>query len=179
MQKKPLFRRENTTAHRPNVHIGGEYRDQRNTKSEGRSEAVRSSMHSKERWGRDYTPLFKFLLSRVGSRWSDVYSEAIDRLDSAEPVFWLVALRECEYQDYVRIGESSYYSGLFIDERGLLQMTNPSVTPSSLVPLCKCCTHTFNGVRFTQSFRGLRSTVEPDGENAPNSSFKRTPDGAA
>lgn len=155
MHKAPLFRRENTTAHRPNVHIGGEYRDERNTKKEAQSQAMRRSMHGKERRGRDYTPLFKFLLSKVGSPWSEVYAEAVRRLDKVEPIFWLVAMDESQRKDYVRVGESSYYSGLFVNEQGLLQRVNPSMGPSSLAPSCKCCTHTFNGARFTQPFRGF------------------------
>jgi hypothetical protein len=160
MQKPPLFRKVNTTAYRPNVHIGGKYRAERNTKAEIESDAMRRPMHGKAHQGRDYTPLFRFLLSKVGKPWSEMYSEAVSRLDREEPIFWLVALSEGERQDYVRVGESSYYSGLYVDQQGLLQLVNSSIGPSSLVPLCKCCTHTFNGVRFTRPFQGLRSSIE-------------------
>lgn len=166
MRKSPLFRKVNTTAHRPNVHVGGEYRDERNTKREARSDAMRTSMHGKERRGLDYTPLFRFLLANVGRPWNEVHSEAVGRLDRAEPIFWLVALSEGERHEYVRVGESSYYSGLYVDEQGFLQLVNSSLGPSSLAPVCKCCTHTFNGVRFTQPFRGLRSNNEPGANNA-------------
>jgi hypothetical protein len=165
-KKPPLYRKVNTTAHGVHHPTGGAYRDERNGKAQQRSEATRQSMHSRRHRGRDYTPLFKFLLSKVGKRWDDVYSEARGRLDNPEPVFWLVALHEHERQPYVCVGESSYYSGLFVDAEGLLQVVDPSLGPSSLVPLCKCCTHTFNGAPFTRRFLGLRSTVEPGDSSA-------------
>jgi hypothetical protein len=161
MQKSPLFRKENTTAHRPHVRVGGDYRDQRNTKKEATADPKRSSMHGKEHRGRDYTPLFKFLLSRVGQPWNEVHSEAVSRLDRVEPIFWLVAVTESGRREFVRVGESSYYSGLYIDDGGRLQQVNPELGPSSLAPSCKCCTHTFNGIRFTQPFRLSESSVDP------------------
>jgi len=145
---------------------GGDYRDDRNSRSKTDEEPSRESMHGRRRRGLDYTPLFKFLLSKRGQKWSDVYSEAVARLDRSEPIFWLVANREHERQRYVRYGESSFFSGMYVDEAGLLQVVDPSLGPSSLVPSCKCCTHTFNGVPFTRPFAGLGKPLEPEGENA-------------
>lgn len=154
MNKRPLYRKENTTAHRPSCHSGVRYRDHRNTRDELRSEALRGSMHAGQRHGLDYTPLYRFLLSRIGQPWNAVYSEAVDRLDRPDPIFRMVALDENRRQAYVRVGDSSYFSGLFVDADGILRAVDPSLGPSSLVPLCKCCTHTFNGVRFTRRFPG-------------------------
>ncbi len=103
-------------------------------------------MHGKHRRGLDYTPLFKFLLSKVGSDWNDVFSEAVARLDRPEPIFWLVALNEHEKREYVLMGESTYYSGLYVDTEGRLRVVNPELGPEDITPLCSCCTHTFNGV---------------------------------
>ena len=152
MLKSPLFRKVNTRVRGVHHRFGSDYRHQRNTKAELRSEAVRQAMHGHQRRGLDYTPLFKFLLSRVGQPWDDVYAEAVSRLPSPEPIFRLVARHQHEQRDYVRVGESSYYSGLFVDEAGVLQVVNPSIGPSSLRPSCACCTHTFNGLRFTRPF---------------------------
>jgi hypothetical protein len=149
MEKSPLFRKVNTTAHGVHHRFGGDFRDQRHTDT---SEAVRHGMHGRKRRGLDYTPLFRFLLSKVGCEWSAVYAEAASRLDRSDPIFWLVAPRPEEEREYVRTGESSYFSGLRVDDNGALQMVNPQLGPGSLSPLCKCCTHTFNGVRFTRSF---------------------------
>lgn len=148
MQKEPLFRKVNTTAHGVRHNVGGDFRGERNGKYQAPSEASRTSMHGKKQRGLDYTPLFRFLLSKVGTQWSSVYSEAVSRLDKPEPIFWLVALHEHEKRDYVRVGESSYFSGLCVDEQGLLALVNSDLAPEQMAPLCRCCTHTFNGKPF-------------------------------
>lgn len=144
-RKEPLFRKVNTQTH--GVHrITGDFRTQREALD--RSDASRGAMHGKHRRGLDYTPLFRFLLSRVGSEWDRVYGEAVARLDRPDPIFWLVALHEHERREMVRMGESSYYSGLYVDEAGILRVVNPDLRAKDLEPYCSCCTHTFNGVRF-------------------------------
>jgi hypothetical protein len=145
-RKDPLFRKVNTQTHGVHHGTGGDYRTEREALAH--SDATRSAMHGKRRRGLDYTPLFRFLLSRVGSEWNGVYSEAIVRLDRPDPIFWLVARHEGERREMVRVGESTYYSGLYIDEEGILQVVNPDLRAEDLVPSCTCCTHTFNGVRF-------------------------------
>lgn len=164
--KSVLYRKVNTTAHGAHHGRGGAFSDERNTKQQAGSVGTRQSMHGKRQRGLDYTPLFKFLLSKVGMRWDDVYAEAVSRLDRAEPIFWLVALHEQERNPFVRVGESSYYSGMYVDSAGILQVVDPSVSASSLIPDCKCCTHTFNGLRFTKSFTGVGQTVQPGDQNA-------------
>ncbi|MGY1892048.1 hypothetical protein [Pseudomonas sp. SDT291_1_S447] len=149
MEKKPLYRKENTTAH--NVwrnNPGGHYRDQRNSKAQSRSDAMRGSMHGIKHHGYDYTPLFRFLLSRVGGHWDEIFSEAVSRLDRPEPVFWMVAIHEEDREDIVRLGESAYFNGLFVDGQKQLQIVNPQLTAEDMKPHCRCCTHTFNGVPF-------------------------------
>lgn len=165
-EKRPLYRKVNTTAHGVHHQKGGDYRDERNSRSKKTEETSREPMRGRQRRGLDYTPLFRFLLSKVGQNWNAVYSEAAARLDRPEPIFWLVALREHERKRYILNGESSFYSGMYVDEKGLLQVVDPSLGPSSLVPSCKCCTHTFNGVPFTRPFAGLGKPLEPEGENA-------------
>lgn len=148
MKKPPLYRSVNTRTH--NVRHGScyTYRQHRNSKSEKSSLSNRGSMHSHHRHGFDYTPLFRFLLSKVGHQWDEVFSEANARLDRPEPVFWLVSLHESDKQEYVRVDESTYYSGLCVDEAGLLQRVNPQLRAEHMKPFCDCCTHTFNGVLF-------------------------------
>jgi hypothetical protein len=148
MQKPPLYRSVNTRTHSVKHGAGGNYRHDRNTKAFKASEATRGSMRSHHQHGRDYTPLFRFLISRVGDRWNDVYSEAKERLDKVEPIFWLVALTENEKRNYVRVGESSYFSGMFVNDEGILSLVEPELQPEKMQTSCTCCTHTFNGVRF-------------------------------
>lgn len=151
--KLPLYRKVNTTAHGVHHGTGGDFHAQRHGKAAALSEAQRLPMHGKARRGLDYTPLFRFLLSKVGSDWNEVHAEAVARLDRPDPIFWLVARQPHEQQDVVRLGESSYFSGLRIDEHGRLQRVNPSLGPADLAPTCGCCTHTFNGVKFTRAFK--------------------------
>lgn len=150
MKKPPLYRSVNTRTH--NVRHGSciTYREKRHSKSEKSSTLSRGSMHSHHRHGFDYTPLFKFLLSKVGQQWDAVFSEANARLDHAAPVFWMVALHESEKKPYVRMGESTFYSGLCVDDEGLLQKVDPQLSAERMKPYCDCCTHSFNGVVFPQ-----------------------------
>jgi len=146
-QKEPLFRKVNTKARNVHHNFGGDYKYSRNKKQET-LEQIKGTMHGKKERGLDYTPLFKFLLSKVGSEWKQTFSEAKSRLDKTEPIFWLVALNQNEKSDFVRIGESSYFSGLYVDDEGILQLSNPSLKSTDLKHYCDCCTHTFNGTVY-------------------------------
>jgi len=150
--KKPLYRKLNTTAHGACCHRGPDYAQSRNTKAERRGEKPAVAMHRGKRRGRDYTPLFRFLLSRVGEDWDVVFQEAQARLDTTEPIFWLVANAPHEQSAVVRVGESSYFNGLFVDEDNRLRMVDPTIGPETMEPSCACCTHTLNGVPFTRPF---------------------------
>ena len=146
-EKPKLYRKVNTKAKGVHHHFGGDFKDTRRSKRET-VQQVNGTMFGAKQRGLDYTPLFKFLLSKVGSNWDEVFSEAKSRLDREEPIFWLVALHEGEKKAYVRIGESTYYSGLFVDDNGVLQLVNPSLKAADMTPFCNCCTHTFNGKIF-------------------------------
>src|ERR1700753_2110811 len=113
--KEPLYRRVNTRARNVPHQHGGDFRHQRNTEDERVSDATRGSMRSGQRRGLDYTPLFRFLLSRLGDVGDEVSAEAAARLDRPDPIFWLVARQDHERQDAVRVGENTYYSGLYVD----------------------------------------------------------------
>jgi hypothetical protein len=148
-QKEPLYRKVNTQTHHVRHLTGGDYRMER--QAVARSDAPRGAMHGKDRRGLDYTPLFRFLLSRVGSEWEGVYREAVARLDRPDPIFWLVARHEHEGRAMVRVGESTFYTGLYVDDAGILRVVNPDLRAEDLTPYCTCCTHTLNGVRFGSS----------------------------
>ena len=145
--KEPLYRKVNTRARGVAHNKGGDFKYARNKKRET-LEHVKGTMYSGKERGLDYTPLFKFLLSKVGSNWDEVFSEAKSRLDKTDPIFWIVALQESEKKDYVRVGPSSYFSGMYIDDNNILQLTNPALHAEGLTPFCQCCTHTFNGKVF-------------------------------
>ena len=146
-EKPKLYRKVNTKAKGVHHGFGGDFKDSRNKKRETIQQVYGTMFGTKQR-GLDYTPLFKYLLSKVGCNWNEIFSEAKSRLDKQDPIFWIVALHEDEKKDYVRIGESSYFSGLFVDDNGILQLVNPNLKAADMKPFCNCCTHTFNGKIF-------------------------------
>lgn len=110
--KKKLYRRESVTS-KGSIASGGEYRWGRHGKqADDEQLPLRESIHGRIQHGMDYTPLFQFLLSKVGQPWNEVHSEAVSRLDKPAPIFYLVALHRKNWRSYVCCGESSYYSGL-------------------------------------------------------------------
>ena len=150
IHKSPLYRKVNTLARGVHHNFGGDFRHARQGDRGADSENVRGTMHGKTKRGLDYTPLFRFLLSKVGENWAKVYSEARSRLDREEPIFWLVARGQNNRRELVRIGESSFYSGLFVDENNILRQVNPLLAAEDVPVTCTCCTYTLNGVRITK-----------------------------
>mgnify|MGYP001814411334 CR=1 FL=1 len=151
-RKEPLYRKVNTRTRGVFHHKGGRARWERGTKAMKQSEALRGSMHQGGRNGLDYTPLFRFLLSKVGQDWDDVHSEAVSRLDEQRPIFWMVARSEADRRSCFIYGESSYFSGLYVDEQNRLALADPELKNEDLEPTCPCCTHTFNGVPFVRTY---------------------------
>lgn len=91
----------------------------------------------------------------MGQPWNDVYKDIKPRLNSIIPIYWMVN-RYKNKEDllgYIRVGQSTYYSSLYVDDKGLLQYVDKSINEHTLEPSCKCCTHTFNGKRFTKKYK--------------------------
>lgn len=143
--KKPLYTKINKTARGLNHLGGGEYRHERHKKVQ--PEGNRKSMYRRDKCGYDYTPLYKFLLSKVGQDWTGVHSEAVARLDQEDPIFRMVAILEKDRQDIVHVSDFSYFSGLYVDENNILQKVNPNVGLNDIHVWCTCCTYTLNGIR--------------------------------
>ena len=160
-RKKPLYRKVNTRTHGVRHGHGGDYRHVRNTKVEKTAESegvARGTMRGHLRHGLDYTPLYRFLLKNVGKDWNDIHRQAIARLDSEQPIWHIVARTLQERRRLVRVGDSSYYSGLFIDDQDRLAVVDPALSAADLAPGCHCCTHTFNGKPFGRPYAGLDPT---------------------
>ncbi len=147
---KPLYRKVTRTHHLH--HGGGDYRWTRNGKREKNGDLAFGSMHAGQRHGFDYTPLFKFLISKIGQDWDAVYSAAVARLDRPDPIFWLVARTGDKKRELVPVGESSYFSGLYITEDNRLAKVNPDLRVEDLKPFCSCCTHTFHGAPYVNKY---------------------------
>jgi hypothetical protein len=141
--KKPLYRKVNTKARGVHHNFGGDFKNARKSSKKTDSKMKRGTQR-----GLDYTPLFKFLLSKVGKEWDDVYKEIQSRVESEEPIWYMVQ----DANDYFMTGESTYFSTLYVDDGGILQIVNPEIGPESLVPVCPCCTHTFNGHVFNKKY---------------------------
>lgn len=146
-EKSKLYRKVNTKTYNVHHYFGGDFKNSRNSKRESLEQTKGSMFGQKER-GLDYTPLYSFLLSKVGKTWDEVFSEAKMRLDKTEPIFHMVARNENDKEDYIRTGESTYFSGLYIDDDGILQISNTNLKAIDMIPFCNCCTHTFNGKLF-------------------------------
>jgi len=150
---KMLYRKDNTKA-RGHINQSVKHaRYDRNTK-EGLKKSMLTAKGSTKS-GRDYTPLFMFLLSKVGQKWDVVFSEAASRLDDKDAVWYVVAQYEEEKNGedgVICTGESSYFSQLCVDDDGFLQKVNPNFSNEMLYPSCPCCTHTFNGKPFVNKY---------------------------
>lgn len=143
-----MYRKVNTKARGVHHHFGEKYKHTRGTKQGGTPKMKQGVMR-----GLDHTPLYRFLLSKVGQPYSQVHSEAVSRLISAEPISHMV-INDIEGDcGYFGAGESSYYSTLYVDDNGILQIVDPDVNENTLEPSCHCCTHTFNGKVFNKKYK--------------------------
>ena len=84
--KKPLYREVNPTAHGVYHHIGRNFSEARN-QAKSIDAPMSQRLRKGARRGLGYTPLFRFLLSRVGRDWNGTFSEAVGRLDQNAPLF--------------------------------------------------------------------------------------------
>jgi flagellar capping protein FliD len=158
IDKEPLYRKVNTRTHGVWHTFGSDAKYDRNTKK-----GMSKSMKRGKQRGLDYTPLFRFLLSKVGEEWGSVYSEAKSRLDSEDPIFWMIDLGNNPnkatpfynpiWDAVFSINENAKFSKLIVDDNGLLQFKNPLVSNEDLEPSCPCCTHTFNGKVLIKKFK--------------------------
>lgn len=156
-EKKPLWRKENTctyfTRHRSSM---GKFKYERGKKESLEQKAKMRT--GQQNHGIDLTPLYGFLHKNVGKKWDAVKSEALSRLPdyfrSSSEVFNGVVYDYEHYElmtesekkhSFFRSGESSYYSELYVDQNGILQMINPNWSVNDFHPSCACCTHTLNG----------------------------------
>lgn len=171
MDSKPLFRKISKTSHdgyRFYYYPRKRAKFDRHTKN-----GTRRSLASQNEWKEmesmyDYTPLFLFLLKKVGTNWDDIWKECQQRLNSIEPVLIMVVNvgrngLVVTYNDYsqpsglfveeqtdgtsygpcFRYGENTYFSTLFVDDNHLLQYVDSDhVHPTSEYPFD---TISFNG----------------------------------
>lgn len=165
-KKESLYRKVNTRARNVHHHSGSDAKYDRHTKK-----GMNTSMKKDVRRGLDYTPLYRFLLSKVGQPFDKVFSEAVSRLDREEPIYWMVKVGDDlsdRSKDYAYfINENAYWSKLIVDENGILQLMDATLHNENFVPTCSCCTHTFNGKPL------IRKYINKDGFDVPESVVNR------
>ena len=146
---KLLYRKVNTKARNVHHNFGSDAKYDRNTKK-----GLKKTMSQGEQRGLDYTPLYKFLLSKVGQNWDEVHSEAVSKLDSENPIWNLVIdIDSDSNKGYTYCGESSIYSTLYVDDNNTLQLVNPLLKNEDFKPSCPCCTFTFNGKFLNKKYK--------------------------
>lgn len=152
---KPLYRKVNRKSSyqcRCTEAKGGRFAWARHSKAmrqfDGRRLPTRNAKSPYMTDGYDYTPLYRYLLSRVGEPWDDIYAYVKPRLNTTEPIWWLVSRTGFPKDNlsFCRIGEGSYWSRLWIDPEGRLQKVDP--THSHTEPDCQCHTYSFDGSRI-------------------------------
>lgn len=138
MEQKPLYHKLRKTTHNGSPHLDfpgkRRFRYDRHTEKVKNSDKVFEGFHKKsteDKWNYDYNHLFKFLLKSVGKNWDAVWKECQHRLKSTEPVSYIVInIRKNglpyfydvkDEQPFARVGETTYYSTLYVDEGGILQ----------------------------------------------------------
>ncbi len=152
-EKEPLYRKVNSKARGCHHNTGLDAKHTRNTKA-----GLTKKMRQGAQRGLDYTPLYKFLLSKVGKPWVDVLKEAQSRLDKDEPIYYMVIMGDdlSGYHNINHLGYfnsgSSMYSTLIVDDNGLLQKMKPELKNEDFYPSCWCCTRTFNGTVLKHSY---------------------------
>jgi hypothetical protein len=152
-QKEKLYRKDNKLANHYEGDKGSDYRHDRHSKKTKVFLESGSFLSIKKRnKGMDYTPLYKFLLSKVGCNWDEVHSEAVSRLDKQDPIWYMVKLDvnpvimggKSYPSSVVWMGDTSQYSALTVNEDRILVKIDENAKPYP--PSCSCCTFTFNGV---------------------------------
>lgn len=124
-----LYRKANKTSLSTKYYVrtGGDYRHERNKKIDGDETPFKTKMVSKK-LDRDYTPLFRFLISKVGQKADDVLSVAKKRSDYRfnEVIGWIFETDKRSVvggstKTHFRYKQNTEIPYLKIDEDGLIQ----------------------------------------------------------
>lgn len=138
--KPPLYRKVNKRTHNGSNYLyfytKQRYRFDRDKKQDVLPEKTAIKRHNSiHRTGYDYTPLYKFLHAHVGQPWDAIYQECVSRLESPEPITYIVMNVNkrglvtdnhpgIDLPKMIYDGIESYWSALWVDEDGLLQFVD-------------------------------------------------------
>lgn len=174
-EKKPLYRKVSKTTHNGYEHadygVNKRSRYARHTK-EGMKRSMNTQQDSRGHGLYDYTPLFMFLLKQEGRDWNEVWKECQERLNTTEPVHWMVIniyknglvnpnikiefsdepsldwkgrdLANCKVKSF-GCGEGSNYSTMYVDENNTLQFVDKNYVCGPDYEVERRWGETFNG----------------------------------
>ena len=156
MDKKPLYRKINKKTHNgwaSYTFRKERYRFERGKKQNYLPEHSPIKRSSSFTTGYDYSPLYHFLLTHVGQVWGPVFQECQYRLDKLSPMTYMVVNvnehgivvdnhPDGVLPDFFRC-EDSYWSTLWVDEKGILQFVNKDFNLEDIVDTLKYPTKEF------------------------------------
>ena len=168
--KPPLYRKVCKTTHNgfPHADYG---HNERSSYSRHTKKGMKRGMNTQHFRGNtklyDYTPLFMFLLKQEGRDWGEVWKECVARLDTTEPVGYMVinirdnglVRDEFESKKYFRYGEGSYYSTMYVDENNKLQFVDKNYVSNPCFEKERRWGETFNG-RLYETHKRPQKKVE-------------------
>lgn len=162
---KKLYRKENKSSLSYIGHkdTGGDFRHDRNTKRLKNFEGNRWKMSSRKERGVDFTPLYKFLLSKVGEDFDEVYSEAMSRMDGKRaPIFWMIVENTYIEEGILKNSngtivrpdfnnEEAKFSTLYIDDENKLRKVSDLNKSEFKLESCGCCTQSLDGIPYVRN----------------------------
>lgn len=187
--KKPLYRKVSKTTHNGFEHADYGYNERsryaRHTKR-GIKKGMSTQQDSRGHGLYDYTPLFKFLLTQEGKDWSKVWDECMHRLNTTEPVGWMVIniyknglvnpnvkieftdtpspdwkgrdTANCNIKSF-NYGEGASFSTMYVDEEGKLQFVDKNYVCGPDYEVERRWGETFNG-RLYETYKRPAEKME-------------------
>lgn len=188
-EKKPLYRKVSKTTHNGFEHadygVNKRSRYARHTK-EGMKRSMNTQQDSRGHGLYDYTPLFMFLLKQEGRDWDEVWAECKRRLNTTEPVEWMVIniyknglvnpnieiyLPDTESLDWkgrnlakdayasFGYGEGSRFSTMYVDENNKLQFVDKNYVTGPNYEVERLWGETFNGRLYDTYKQSAKKTA--------------------
>lgn len=158
MDKKYLYRKVSKTTHNGFEHADYGYnersRHSRNTKN-GMPKTMKTQQDRRGHGLYDYTPLYKFLLKQEGCDWDEVWQECKARLNTTEPVLYMVVNigknglvnpnAKTNSRKSFKYGEGTHFSAMYVDEDNKLQFVDKNYKCGPNYEVERRWGETFNG----------------------------------
>lgn len=136
-KKKKLYRERNFRQRWDEYNYHPKYSWKRHSKqamkdleNEITHEGMTKSKHGDQGEGYDYTPMFKFVLKHIGEDVDKIYSEVCRRTNERGKYLFNVLVSrkpKDELNPLLRLGETSFWSQLYVDENNKIQKVEPNM----------------------------------------------------